>query len=52
MEETETLVAQHWPAIARVANALVDGCTLDQDELDELIADRHALWAALKRARP
>jgi ATP-dependent Zn protease len=44
LKETGALVAQHWSAIERVANALLSGRMLDQDELDALIANRHALW--------
>jgi hypothetical protein len=39
-QETEGLVERHWPAIERTADALLSSRSLDQDELDALIADR------------
>jgi hypothetical protein len=40
LTETEILVEQYWPAIQRVATALLDRLSLTQDEIDALIAGR------------
>jgi hypothetical protein len=40
LEETADLVEQNWPAIERVATALLSNRMLTQDDLDALIADR------------
>jgi hypothetical protein len=47
-QETGVLVGQHWPAIERVANALLGGRMLDQDALDALIADSPASNAVVR----
>lgn len=39
--ETEALLAEHWPAVERVAQALMTCDLLDQAELDRLIAGVH-----------
>ena len=40
LTETEILVEQNWPAIQRVATALLNRLSLDQDDIDTLIAVR------------
>jgi hypothetical protein len=40
LRETEILVEQYWPAIQRVATALLNHRSLTQDEIDALIAVR------------
>jgi len=47
--ETEALVADLWPAIARVAEELVNRHTLFENEIDALIADRPLAAAVLDR---
>lgn len=42
LAEAATLVEQNWPAIERVATALLDRRTLTQDDLDALIAESSA----------
>ena len=39
-DETDALVKEHWLAIARVAQALLEQSLLNEAELDALIADR------------
>jgi hypothetical protein len=39
--ETADLVEQNWPAIERVADALLSGRFLNQEDIDALIADGH-----------
>jgi hypothetical protein len=41
--QSDALVAEHWPAIERVAQALLQRPLLDEAELDALIADRPQL---------
>lgn len=38
-EETRALLAENWPAVERVAQALMTRDILDQDDLDRLITD-------------
>ena len=40
---TDALVERHWPAIRRVAKALLRNGVLDQDQIDALIADAAAV---------
>jgi ATP-dependent Zn protease len=42
--ESLNLVAEHWPAIVRVAKALLSRPVLDADDLDELIRDMPAKY--------
>jgi ATP-dependent Zn protease len=47
MKKSDLLVSEHWAAIERVAEALIARRVLNQNDLDDLIADRRSLEMAL-----